>query len=72
MKGHSNTQNLCPERDAAVSKRNEHQGCEVRTEIGNTAAEYEIAENDKMYGAPYIQSQNAMIKSFFSQQMTIY
>lgn len=45
MKGHSNTQNLCPERDAAVSKRNEHQGCEVRTEIGNTAAEYEIAEN---------------------------
>ena len=48
--GHSNTQKLGPKRDAAVSKRDERQGCEVRTEIGNTAAECEIAENDKMYG----------------------
>ena len=48
--GHSNTQKLCPKRDAAVSKRDQRQGCEVRTEIGNTAAECEIAENDKMYG----------------------
>ena len=48
--GHSNTQKLFPKRDAAVSKRDERQGCEVRTEIGNTAAEWEIAENDKMYG----------------------
>ena len=48
--GHSNTQKLCPKRDAAVSKRDERQGFEVRTEIGNTAAECEIAENDKMYG----------------------
>ena len=47
---HSNTQKLCTERDAAVSKRDKRQGCEVRTEIGNTAAECEIAENDKMYG----------------------
>ena len=48
--GHSNTQKLCPERDAAVSKRDGRQGGEVRTEIGNAAAECEIAENDKMYG----------------------
>ena len=48
--GHSNTQKLCPKRDAAVSKRDERQGCEVRTEIGTTAADCEIAENDKMYG----------------------
>ena len=47
---HSSTLKLCPEREATIFKRDERQGGEVRTKIGNTAAEYEIAETDKMYG----------------------
>ena len=48
--GHSDTQKLCPERDAAVSKRDEGSVNKICTEIENAASECETAETDKMYG----------------------
>ena len=50
MKGHSDTQELCPERDVAVFKRDESQDGEVCTETESAASECETAEDDKMYG----------------------